>query len=77
MYYNVALADAKKLLFFIKKIIQCGDEDGAGIPEPVGNGDVIQFLIPVGYRHGNGGMKEKASHEGKGKVTPFFQDQFM
>ena len=49
MYYNVAIGDAKKLLFLIKKIIQCGDGDGAGIPEPVGDGDGIQFLIPVGY----------------------------
>jgi hypothetical protein len=37
----------KKLLFFIKKIIQCGD--GAGIPEHVGDGVGVQFLIPVGY----------------------------
>ncbi|AES77434.1 hypothetical protein MTR_7g010570 [Medicago truncatula] len=25
------------------------DGDGAGIPEPVGDGDEVQFLIPVGY----------------------------
>ncbi|KEH38966.1 hypothetical protein MTR_2g085095 [Medicago truncatula] len=25
------------------------DGDGAGIPEPVGDGDEIQFFIPVGY----------------------------
>jgi len=37
----------KKTYIFIKKIIQCGD--GWGIPEPVGDGDEIQFLIPVGY----------------------------
>jgi len=49
MYYNVGLGDAKKLLFFIKKIIQLGDGDEAGIPEPVGDGDEIQFLISVGY----------------------------
>jgi hypothetical protein len=41
MYYNVALRDAKKLLFFIKKIIHCRDGDGAGILEPVGDGDEI------------------------------------
>jgi len=49
MCYNVVLGDAKKLIFFNKKIIQCGDGDEAGIPEPVGDGDEIQFLIPVGY----------------------------
>jgi len=50
MYNNVALGDAKKLLFFIKKNYSiCGDGDVAGIPEPVGDGNVIQFLIPVGY----------------------------
>jgi len=49
MYYNVALGDAQKLLFFIKKFIQCGDGDGAGIPEPVGDGNEIQFLILGGY----------------------------
>jgi len=31
----------KKLLFFIKKIIQCGDEDETEIPEPVGDEDEI------------------------------------
>jgi len=36
----------KKFLFFIKKSIQCGDGDGAGIPEPVGDGDEVQFIIP-------------------------------
>jgi len=49
MYYNVALGDAKIFNFLFKKIIQCGDGDGAGITEPVGDGDGIQFLIPVGY----------------------------
>jgi len=49
MYYNIDFEDAKKFLFFIKKNIQCGDGDGAGIPEPVRDGDDIQFLIPVRY----------------------------
>jgi len=30
-------------------LIQCRDGDGAGILEPIGDGDVIQFLIPVEY----------------------------
>jgi len=29
----------------IKKIIQCGDMDDAGIPELVGDGDEVQFSI--------------------------------
>jgi len=33
----------------LKKIIQCADGDEAEIPEPVGDGDGVQFLIPVGY----------------------------
>jgi len=50
MHYNISLGVAKKLLFFIKKkIIQCGDRDEAGIPEPVGDNDGVQFLILVGY----------------------------
>jgi len=50
MYYNIALGNAKKLVFFIKKkYIQCGDGDEAVIPEPVGDGDKIQHLILVGY----------------------------
>jgi len=47
MYYNISLEVAKKLLFFIKKIIQCGVGDGAGIPEP--DGDGVKFFILVGY----------------------------
>jgi len=49
MYYNVALEDEKNFYFLLKTIIQCGDGYGAGIPEPVGYMDEIQFLIPVGY----------------------------
>ena len=49
MHYNISLGVAKKLLFFIKKNIQCGDEDVAGIPEPVGDGDEVQFFIPIGH----------------------------
>ena len=37
----------KNLYFLLKIIIRCGD--GAGIPEPIGDGDEIQFLIPVEY----------------------------
>jgi len=35
--------------FCIKKMIHCGDENEAAIPKPVGEGDYIQFLIPIGY----------------------------
>jgi len=54
MHSNISLEVAKKLLFFIKKNIQCGDGDETGIPERVGDGDGVQFLIPVGYGYGNG-----------------------
>jgi len=30
-------------------LIHYGDGDEAGIPEPIGDGDEIQFVIPVGY----------------------------
>ena len=49
MHYNIALGVAKKVIFFIKKKIQCGDGDKAGISEPAEGEDEIQFLIPVGY----------------------------
>jgi len=49
MYYNISLGVAKKLLFLLKKNIECGDGDGAGIPKPIGDGDGVPFLIPVGY----------------------------
>ena len=37
----------KNFYFLLKKIIQCGDE--VGIPEPIGDGDEVQFLILIGY----------------------------
>jgi len=37
----------KNFYFLLKKIIQYRDGDGAGIPEPVGDGDGVQFPIPV------------------------------
>jgi len=49
MHYNISLGVAKKLLFLLKKNIECQNGDGAGIPEPVGDGDGVHFLIPVGY----------------------------
>jgi len=49
MHYIISLGVAKKFLFFIKKIIQCGDGDEAGIAKPVWDGDGVQFLILVGY----------------------------
>jgi len=39
----------KKASIFIKKKIKCKVGDEVGIPEPVGNGDDVHFLIPVGY----------------------------
>ena len=50
MHYKISLGVSKKIQFFIKKkFIQCGDGDWAGIPEPVGYGDEVQFLIPIEY----------------------------
>jgi hypothetical protein len=43
-YYHWSL---KNLFFNKKKLIHYGDRDGAGIPEPIWDGDEIQFLIPV------------------------------
>ena len=50
MHYNIASGVEKK----IKNIIHSRDGDVDGIPELVGDGDGIQFLIPVKYRSGNG-----------------------
>jgi len=49
MHYKISLGLQKSFYFLLKNIIQCGDKDGAGIPEPVGDGDEVQFLIPVEY----------------------------
>jgi len=49
MHYNIFIGVAQKLFFIKKKNIKCSDGDGAGIPEPVGDGDGVHFLIPVGY----------------------------
>ena len=48
MHYNIVLGVD---LFFLsnKKMIHCGYGNGTGIPEPIGCGYEIQFLIPVGY----------------------------
>jgi len=46
---NISLSVAKKLLFLLKNNIECGDEDGTGIPELVGDENGVQFLIPVEY----------------------------
>jgi len=48
MHYNISLGVKKNFYFYLKKNIECGDGDGA-IPEPVGDGDEVHFLIPVGY----------------------------
>jgi len=37
----------KNFYFLLKKIVQCVDGDEAGVPEPVGNVDGVQFLILV------------------------------
>jgi len=53
MHYNIAI-EAQKNFFFIKKVYSLRGRDGAGIPEPIGDGDEIQFLIPFEYGLGNG-----------------------
>ena len=45
MHYEISLEVAKKLLFLLKKIIECGDE--TGIPEPVRDGDGFTFSSPL------------------------------
>jgi len=45
MHYNISLGLQKNFYFFFKKIFNAG----MGIPERVGDGDRVQFLIPVEY----------------------------
>jgi len=41
MHYNISFRAGKIKLFFIKKMIHCGDEDEIAIPKPVGDMDEI------------------------------------
>jgi len=50
MHYNIALEAEKYFFFLLKKYIHYGNGDGVGIPEPVGDGDEIWFLIPAKYK---------------------------
>jgi len=52
MYYNIALK-AKNTFIFIKIIICCKDEIGAGIRQSIEDGDEIRFLISTRYKYGN------------------------
>jgi len=56
--------------FLLKKFIQCGDGDGAGIPEPVGDEDEIQFLISVGYGRVTGKYMRIGYGGGNVKLVP-------
>jgi len=49
IHYNIALGLKNTFTSIRKKIIHYRDEDGARIFEPIGDGDVIRFLIPAGH----------------------------
>jgi len=42
----------KAYIFYLKKLLNAETGMGRGIPEPVGDDNENQFLIPVGYRYG-------------------------
>lgn len=48
MHYIIVF-EAKKLNFFLKKMIHCRDENDIKIPKPIEEGDDIQFSILIGY----------------------------
>jgi len=48
IHYNISLRVAKKLLFFIKKIIQCGNAMGRGYSNPSGTGMRFNLSSPLG-----------------------------
>jgi len=51
-------------------MIHYGYGDGDGIPEPVGDGDVIQFLIPLGMGRVTGKYVRIGYGDGEGKTRP-------
>jgi len=59
----------KNLYFLLNKIIQCGDRDGVGIPEPVGDEDEVQLLIPVGYGKVMGNYMRIEYGDGECKIS--------
>ena len=53
MYYKIVLGTRKYLFFYFKKTIHRRYVDEAGIPKPVGDRDVVQFLILDRYKYDN------------------------
>jgi len=54
MYYNVGLGDAKKLLFFIKKLFNSGTGMRFNFSSPLGMGRVAGKYMRIGYGDGEG-----------------------
>jgi len=70
MYYKVAVGDAKNFYLLLKKIIQCGDGDGAGIPEPVGDGMRFNFSSMLGMDRVTSKYMRIRYVDGKCKTRP-------
>jgi hypothetical protein len=58
----------KNNFFLLKKIDSLRDEDGAGIPERIGDGDEIQFFIHMGRVTDK--YMEVGDEDGEGKTRP-------
>ena len=61
----------QKILYFLfKKIIQCGDGDGTGIPELVGNENGFNFSSPLGMGRVTGKYIRIGYGDGECKTRP-------
>jgi len=71
MYYNIALGDAKKLLFFIKKnLFNAGTGMGRGYPNPSETGMRFNFSSPLDMSRVTGKYMRFRYGGGQGKTRP-------
>jgi len=68
MYYNVALGDAKKLIFLLKKLFNAGM--GGGYPNPSGTGMRFNFSSPLDMGRVTGKYLRIGYEDGKVKPVP-------
>jgi len=70
MHYTISLGVAKKLLFFIKKKYSMQGWGCGRDTEPVGDGDEVQLLIPIGMGWITSKYMRIKYRDGKFKICP-------
>ena len=70
MYYNVALGDAKKLIFLLKKLFNAGTGMGRRYPNPSGTGMGFNFSSPLGMGRVTSKYLRIGYGDGEGKTRP-------